>query len=259
MVTQTGLLTPTDSINASAQDANQDKVKLAPYYVRISPKGDPNSDDALLSNNGKPGLDQRLILDGGFLELARYGVRGANDPIIANSIKLVDDIQLEHNLRLKYEFIAKDGSKVPGYRRYGNDGYGEDVNTGLNYAENGNTVQQRGRVWPFFTGERGHFELALALANKRLDAGTKASLIKTYVQGMETFANQGLMLPEQVWDGIGNGERYDYQLGEGTNSATPLAWTHAEYVKLVRSMTDEAVWDNYPKINLLLKQHSPKH
>jgi glucoamylase len=259
MVTQTGLLTPTDSINSSAQDASQNQIKPAPYYVRISPKGDPNSNDLLLTNNGKPALDQRLILDGGFLELVRYGVRGASDPIIANTIKIVDDTQLEHNLRLKYEFIAKDGSKVPGYRRYGNDGYGEDTSTGFNYAENGNTPEQRGRVWPFFTGERGHFELALAIANKRLDAGTKASLIKTYVQGMETFANQGLMLPEQVWDGIGNGERYDYQLGEGTNSATPLAWTHAEYVKLVRSMTDEAVWDYYPKINLLLKQHSPKH
>ena len=33
--------------------------------------------------------------------------------------------------------------------------------------------------------------------------------------------------------------------GEGTNSATPLAWTHAEYVKLVRSLADKISWNSY--------------
>jgi glucoamylase len=32
------------------------------------------------------------------------------------------------------------------------------------------------------------------------------------------------MLPEQVWD------------GRGTTSATPLAWTHAQYVRLAWSL-----------------------
>ena len=63
---------------------------------------------------------------------------------------------------------------------------------------------------------------------------------------MELFANEGLMLPEQVWDGVGGNEVYGYQTGEGTSSATPLAWTHAEYVKLVRSIADQQVWDYYP-------------
>ncbi|WP_394132727.1 glucan 1,4-alpha-glucosidase [Shewanella maritima] len=222
------------------------KIDGKPYYVRISPNGQPNTEQRLLDNNGKPGLDQRTILDGGFLELVRYGVKSADDSIVRNSLALIDDTSLEHNLRVKYEFNAKDGSTVPGYRRYGNDGYGEDVDTGNSYAENGNTEGQRGRVWPFFTGERGHYELAYAKATNSLNEQTKAELINTYVQGMETFANEGLMLPEQAWDGVGNPTRYNYQLGDGTNSATPLAWTHAEYVKLVRSMTDEKVWDFYP-------------
>ena len=33
--------------------------------------------------------------------------------------------------------------------------------------------------------------------------------------------------------------------GEGTNTATPLAWTHAEYIKLLRSISDDEVWDRY--------------
>ncbi|PMG42459.1 glucan 1,4-alpha-glucosidase [Shewanella sp. 10N.286.52.B9] len=217
-----------------------------PYYVRISPNGNPNNADKLLDNNGKPGLDQRVILDGGFLELVRYGVKVANDSVIQNSVMLIDNTSLEHNLRVKYEFKAKDGSLIPGFRRYGNDGYGEDITTGLSYAEKGNTEDQRGRVWPFFTGERGHYELALAKANDTLTTESHQALINTYVQGMETFANEGMMLPEQAWDGVGNPTRYNYAMGDGTNSATPLAWTHAEYVKLVRSMTDKAVWDYYP-------------
>ncbi|WP_445945588.1 glycoside hydrolase family 15 protein [Shewanella sp.] len=252
MVTRKGLLGQKPGIDASTDNSRSEIDKPAPYYVRISPQGDPNTATKLLDNNGKPGLDQRLILDAGFLELVRYGVRDAKDPIIAHSLALVDS-ELEDNLRLKYLFNAKDGSTVPGYRRYGNDGYGEDTQTGLSYAENGNTAEQRGRVWPFFTGERGHYELALALSGTlvdgKLDAQRKQALINTYVQGMETFANEGLMLPEQVWDGVGNSTRYGYRLGQGTNSATPLAWTHAEYVKLVRSMTDEALWDHYPKVS----------
>ncbi|NCO70113.1 MULTISPECIES: glucan 1,4-alpha-glucosidase [Shewanella] len=237
------MVTTTGSLGKQTNDTSS-----APYYVRISPNGDPNTTDKLLDNNGKPGLDQRMILDGGFLELVRYGVVDAQDPVIKNSVMLIDDQSLADNLRVKYEFSAKDGSTIPGYRRYGNDGYGEDTVTGLSYAEKGNTEDQRGRVWPFFTGERGHYELALAKANGTLSADTKQALINTYVQGMETFANQGLMLPEQAWDGVGNATRYDYKMGQGTNSATPLAWTHAEYIKLVRSMTDEQVWDFYPVV-----------
>ena len=243
----------TTMVTNTGEFAQNDNGETKPFYLRISPNGTPNTADKLLDNNGKTGIDQRLILDAGFLELVRYGVKNAQDPIIQNSVMLVDNTELEDNLRIKYEFTAKDGSKIPGYRRYGNDGYGEDIVTGLSYAEKGNTEQQRGRVWPFFTGERGHYELALAKASGNLTPATKSQLINTYVQGMETFANQGLMLPEQSWDGVGNTTRYQYTLGQGTNSATPLAWTHAEYVKLVRSMTDEQVWDHYPIVEQKLQ------
>ena len=147
----------------------------------------------------------------------------------------------------KYNF-SFDGveGEFPGWRRYGNDGYGEDEVAGTNYAEEGNqTPGQRGRVWPFFTGERGHYELAKALKSNSLDQAALDKLTNTYIKGMELFANEGLMLPEQVWDGVGVNPQ-GYTIGEGTNSATPLAWTHAEYIKLLRSVSGKKVWDHYP-------------
>lgn len=156
VVTQQGLL--------SAEDGTK-----APYYLRLAPNGTPDSADKLADNNGRAGLDQREVLDGGFLELVRYGVKSANDKTINDTLKLIDNTALEDNLRVRYEFTAKDGSTFPGFRRYGNDGYGEDTATGANYAESGsNTPGQRGRVWPFFTGERAHFELAKAIADGKI-------------------------------------------------------------------------------------------
>ena len=108
-------------------------------------------------------------------------------------------------------------------------------------------------MWPFFTGERGHYEIAAANATKTLNDAKQADIRNSYVKGLEQFANEGMMLPEQVWDGVGV-NKAGYELGEGTNSATPLAWTHAEYVKLVRSLSDKQVWDHYPVVEESLKK-----
>ncbi|OYW25885.1 MAG: hypothetical protein B7Z44_17775, partial [Caulobacter sp. 12-67-6] len=71
---------------------------------------------------------------------------------------------------------------------------------------------------------------------------------QTYVKAMELFANDGLLIPEQVWDGVGADTAHPYVRGEGTDSATPLAWSHAEYVKLLRSVADGVVWDSYQPV-----------
>ena len=46
-------------------------------------------------------------------------------------------------------------------------------------------------------------------------------------------ANDGMMLPEQAWDGA---PPEDEPAGKGTRSATPLAWTHAQFVRLAWSI-----------------------
>ncbi|MBT2153176.1 glucan 1,4-alpha-glucosidase [Pseudoalteromonas tetraodonis] len=224
------------------------------YFIRIGQDKDANSNTKINANNGRDGFNKKQILDGGFLELVRYGVRDALAPSIVKTLPEYDDETLTDNLQVKYSFEFTDGSGTfAGYRRYGNDGYGEDEVTGANYAEGGkNSPGQRGRVWPFFTGERGHYEIAAANANNSLDATKQQAIKNSYVKGLEQFANEGMMLPEQVWDGVGV-NKAGYTLGEGTNSATPLAWTHAEYVKLVRSLSDKQVWDHYPVVTKALK------
>ncbi|MGB5593477.1 MAG: glucan 1,4-alpha-glucosidase [Crocosphaera sp.] len=216
------------------------------YYLRITQNTDPNDGSPIDPSNGCSGLNEKEILDGGFLELVRYGVRAGDNPQILDSLVEFDDTSLPENLRVKYEFTFPGESQTyVGWRRYGNDCYGERTGDGSSYI--GGAEDQRGRVWPFFTGERGHYELELAKANNdgTLNDEQVTSLSDLYVRGMELFGNEGLMLPEQVWDNVGSNETYNFAFGEGTNSATPLAWTHAEYVKLVKSLTDKKIWDSY--------------
>jgi glucoamylase len=215
------------------------------YFLRITADADPNNGGFLSGSNGREAMDERNILDPGFLELVRYGVRAADDPYILDSLPEIDDTGLDDNLRVHYELPCNGGSPIPGYRRYGNDGYGERTSDGGAYV--GGDKSQRGRVWPFLTGERGHFELERAKANTNGTLGQNdLNVLKdTYVRAMECFANDGLMLPEQVWDGVGNNDIYSFATGEGTNGATALAWTHAEYIKLVKSLTDGNTWDSY--------------
>jgi glucoamylase len=76
-----------------------------------------------------------------------------------------------------------------------------------------------GRCWPILTGERGHYELA---------AGRDP---RPFIEAMEKFANEGGMLPEQLWDAddLPDGKM---KRGGPTGSAMPLCWAHAEYVTL---------------------------
>ncbi len=212
------------------------------YFLRLSRNENPNDHAPLGENNGQPALPEDRIIDGGFLELVRYGVRAANAPSITATLPEYDDQSREDRLRLRYDL---NGS--PGWRRYGNDGYGENVDTAGNYGVGGMTPGQRGRVWPIFTGERGHYELARLVEAGAIDDAAMDRLRQTYVRGMERFANEGLLLPEQVWDGVGRAPA-GYAPGKGTDSATPLAWTHAEYLKLLRSLADRAVWDRYAPV-----------
>lgn len=217
------------------------------YFIRITGNQDPNDKALLGDNNGRPGLPEDQIIDGGFLELVRYGVRAWDAQSIVDSLGELDAAH-EDNLRVRYAF--PDGGI--GWRRYGNDGYGEDGDAGTNYHQRagGNTPGQRGRVWPFFSGERAHYEIARlnglskSFGESHPDVAAGRNEIRQLVASMEAFANDGLSLPEQVWDGVGPNP-FGYEIGEGTNTATPLAWTHAEYIKLLRSISDGVVWDHY--------------
>lgn len=77
---------------------------------------------------------------------------------------------------------------------------------------------------------------------------------------MLAFANEGLMIPEQVWDKKETPKNVDRQFvpelefGEGTGSATPLAWSMAQFIRLAVNLkegrnldTPQIVYDRYVK------------
>ncbi len=185
-----------------------------PYYVRVTRDGNPDSGTYReLANNG-PTLDERDIIDAGFLELVRLGIRSPDETVIRNSLAVVD------------EEIRVETPQGPAWYRYNGDGYGE---LGETEPEEGGPWQVdangSGRLWPIFTGERAEYELLTA------DGESPQHLLET----MQRFANDGRMIPEQVWD-RGYPTDYGWAFGEGTGAATPLAWSMAQYIRLAHGI-----------------------
>jgi glucoamylase len=191
-----------------------------PYYLRITKNGRPNSATTYsVGDSGPSAVDQRAVVDTSYLELVRLGVKPANDPNIVQSLDVVDD---------QLGFITPNGTF---WHRYNFDGYGEQPDGSpwdIGFPPCGSSTCTEpqatiGRIWPIFAGERGEYQLA---------AGDTAA---GRLQSMADAGSPGYMLSEQVWDEnppSGPG----FPPGEGTLSATPLAWTHAQYVRLARSI-----------------------
>ena len=198
------------------------------HFVRINPVGPRQSalpgavDTAMLTLSSQP-PDQpsdypaREIVDAGFLELVRYGILAPDDPLVLDTLKVVDAT------------LKADTPHGTCWRRYNHDGYGQRAN-GDAYVEWG-----QGRPWPLLTGERGHYELA---------AGRDPS---EYIRDMERLATHTGMLPEQVWDADDLPDQFMFK-GQPTGSAAPLLWAHAEYIKLLRSAADGQVYDRIPEV-----------
>ncbi|HWI51638.1 MAG TPA: glycoside hydrolase family 15 protein, partial [Symbiobacteriaceae bacterium] len=193
------------------------------HYIRIMPVDvtnacpdeDPNQGLLYIANRPPEtpvAFPAKDVVDAGFLELVRYGIRRPDDPLMVDSLKVVDAV-------LKVETPSG-----PAWLRYNHDGYGQKADAGPY------TGWGQGRAWPLLAGERGHYELA---------AGGD---VAPFIQALERFATATGMLPEQVWDEADRPQRKLY-LGRPTGSAMPLMWAHAEYIKLLRSTYDGRVFD----------------
>ncbi|MGH9534265.1 MAG: glycoside hydrolase family 15 protein [Terriglobales bacterium] len=213
---------------------------IGPHYIRILPvasgavEPEGGKDRAILNlANRAPGkryaFPAASIVDQGFLELVRYGVRRANDPLIEASVRAVDAV-----LKVNTPY-------GPCWRRYNHDGYGQK-DDGSAYTGWG-----RGRAWPLLTAERAQYELA---AGRPVDA---------LIQAMERFAHGVGLLPEQIWDAADVPQQF-LAFGRPTGSAMPLMWAHSEYVKLLRSRQDGQVYDRIPQVaERYAAGKAPKH
>ena len=197
------------------------------YYVRVAPAqaiADRGALDRVLALRNQafdPGLPAAAQFGVDFLQLVRFGLRRPDDPLILGSVRLADAL------------LKVDTPNGPCWHRYFDDGYGEH--------DDGSAYDGVGR------GPR------LAAAHRRAralrDCLRPRSAAAHGRDGAHGLA--GGMLPEQIWDAPpipGRG----LQSGQATGSAMPLAWTHAEFVKLVASRAlkrpfdrPEAVWQRY--------------
>jgi glucoamylase len=184
-----------------------------PHYLRLTKDGDPNAaTEYPLGDNRSEPVDQREIVDQSFLGLVLFGVKRHDDQTVRNSLAVGDKV------------LKVDTPHGPIWGRFTFDGYGE-TRDGADWdifptAQN----QTLGRAWPLLTGERGEYELL---------AGRDA---RPYLRTISGTANDGLMLPEQVWDGRPPTDTPGHEFGEGTRSATPLAWTHGQFIRLAWSI-----------------------
>lgn len=71
--------------------------------------------------------------------------------------------------------------------------------------------------------------------------------MEPFIRAMEGFASTTGLLPEQVWDEADRPAAH-MLLGRPTGSAMPLMWAHAEYIKLLRSVSDNRVFDMIPEV-----------
>lgn len=229
------------------------------YFLRITQKGNPNAGDKIDLGNGAGVFDEREIVDAGFLELVRLGIKQPDDPLIQKSLKVIDEV-----IRVK----TPNGDA---FYRYNHDGYGE-MDDGRRWNWDGKYTG-KGRLWALLSGERGQYDIARHQANieqfkarnaNRIPDGKIVHPSKEFLRNaserldnMLAFANEGLMIPEQIWDkaDVPNADKQfipELKFGEGTGSATPLAWSMAQFIRLAVNLqegknldTPDVVYDRY--------------
>jgi glucoamylase len=202
------------------------------YYFRISPKNpatadapNPNANHQVSIGNGGGTHDQREVMDGGFLELVRMGVKDANDAGILDTLP-------EYDATIKQTIAGKG----PAWFRYNFDGYGE-TDAGANYSGAG-----KGRLWPIFTAERGMYEIA--------KAGNVGSTGTSYLNTLRTFSTAEGFIPEQIWNnsttlygGWTVNTPAPYVPGTPSKSIAPLSWAMGEYINLMASIAQNKIAD----------------
>ena len=204
-------------------------------YMRIntsSPQSGPrpggwnpsqNPEPSMIVNINNGGGSHRAIdiVDGGFLELVRMGVKAPNDSTILSSLATYDNV-----------IGQKIGADMAWFR-YNFDGYGE-TNAGGPFEDGG---QGRGRLWPIFDAERGEYAIA-ATGNGAAGA--------PYLKALKAFSTPQGFISEQIWNptvtlpadaDTPSGWTVDdppgRSPGDATGSMTPLNWAQGEYINLM--------------------------
>lgn len=209
------------------------------YFVRVSPTGNPNTRETYdLGNGSLSNVDQRDVLDAGFLELTRLGELPADSPVVAESLAVVDS------------GLESQTASGPGWHRYGvkagqlgqapgsTDGYGDcyvpdPTSCSATGAPWYPTAAGSGHPWPLLDGERAEQDLQSG------DVTAAAGLAVT----MQQMSSGPGLVPEQAWEDpdvaaspYGSDPKtasIGFINGKAAGSASPLIWAQAQYLRLV--------------------------
>jgi glucoamylase len=198
------------------------------YFIRLSKTGDPNAAISYNLGNGGPTLDQRQVIDQGFLELTRLGELSQNDPDIVASLGVVD-------AKIRSTTSAGDG-----FHRYNGDGYGDRSSDGRPWAPSG---QGDGHLWPALSAER---------AEQQLQAGDSTGAA-AFLNSMARMGSGVGLIPEQNWENpdlaaspFGTDPTtasIGFVNGGPAGSAAPLDWSAGAFVRLARDLATGTLVD----------------
>jgi glucoamylase len=206
------------------------------YFLRIAKAADPNAGDMVNLGNGSVTVDQRSLVDAGFLELVRLGILPASDPTVRSSLSVVDAT------------IERHTPSGPGFYRYGTstpgseDGYGDcyepdPTNCSPTGAPWPPTGTGSGHPWPVLGGERGEYAVA---------AGNRPAA-STLLRAMGAMSSGQGLEPEQAWEDPAvapspfgsdpSTASIGFSPGRPAGSASPLTWAQAQYARLALDLS----------------------
>ncbi|MHB1527326.1 MAG: glycoside hydrolase family 15 protein [Candidatus Dormibacteria bacterium] len=211
-------------------------LSSSPYFIRVDKTGTPDQSGITYTlGNGNSGqVDQRSVIDQGFLELTRLGELPANNPVVVNSLAVAAST------------IDVSTPSGTGVMRYNGDGYGDCDTSAVEVQANANcpltgepwatTDTGTGHPWPVLSGENGEYQIL---------AGNSSALQADLSFMLNSASGVGLV-PEQVWNypnvpaspygSDPTTASIGFTDGQADGSAAPLTWAQAQLLRLLRDM-----------------------
>ncbi len=205
------------------------------YFIRLSKTGDPDAAVSYGLGNGSVTVDQRSVVDAGFLELTRLGELPANDPDVRRSLRVVDSV------------IARTTPSGQGFYRYGVQTAGSEDGYGDCFVADPTNCPIDGQPWPTANAGSGHLWPVLAgeRAEQQLQTGDRRGAAALLAAMHKGSSGVGLV-PEQDWENAdlpaspyGSAPEtasIGFVNGGAAGSASPLTWAQAQDVRLTLSL-----------------------
>jgi hypothetical protein len=205
------------------------------HFIRLSKTGDPNAAIPYNLGNGSISVDQRSVIDAGFLELTRLGELPAADPDVQASLGVVDST------------IARQTSSGTGFYRYGTSTVGSEDGYGDCWVADPTDCSPDGKPWP--AGNVGSGHLWPVLSNERAEQDLQAGdrqRAASQLRAMFGFAGGVGLVPEQDWEDADvpaapygsdpTNASIGFVNGKPAGSANPLTWAEGATVRLIQDL-----------------------